>query len=113
MNDCVFCEKVREGSVWSTANPYVLTFAPLNPVVEGHRLFIPRRHVPNAASDPWLTGVVMQQAAAFAARLPAFNLITSTGAAAIQSVFHLCVHVVPRTEDDGLHLPWTAASPTP
>lgn len=35
------------------------------------------------------------------------NLITSAGAEATQSVFHLHVHIVPRGENDGLALPWT------
>lgn len=37
------------------------------------------------------------------------NLITSRGAAATQSVFHLHLHLVPRTEGDGLALPWRDA----
>ena len=35
------------------------------------------------------------------------NLITSVGAAATQTVKHLHIHIVPRHEGDGLHLPWT------
>ena len=38
---------------------------------------------------------------------PSANLITSIGAAATQTVFHLHVHVVPRHEGDGLLLPWS------
>ena len=36
-----------------------------------------------------------------------YNLITSAGIPATQSVLHLHIHIVPRYENDGLHLPWT------
>lgn len=49
----------------------------------------------------------MQRAAEYAAKLgSAFNIITSAGAAATQSVWHLHLHVVPRSTDDGLMVPW-------
>ncbi|OHT47970.1 hypothetical protein BKG71_25700 [Mycobacteroides chelonae] len=35
------------------------------------------------------------------------NVITSIGPDATQTVFHTHIHVVPRRENDGLHLPWT------
>jgi histidine triad (HIT) family protein len=35
------------------------------------------------------------------------NIITSVGAEATQTVFHLHLHVVPRRFGDGLALPWT------
>lgn len=36
-----------------------------------------------------------------------FNLITSSGRWATQTVKHLHIHYVPRRKDDGLTLPWT------
>jgi hypothetical protein len=36
-----------------------------------------------------------------------WNLITSAGTDATQSVFHLHVHLVPRRPNDGLKLPWS------
>ena len=36
-----------------------------------------------------------------------FNLITSSGPAATQTIPHIHVHYVPRWPGDGLHLPWT------
>jgi diadenosine tetraphosphate (Ap4A) HIT family hydrolase len=35
-----------------------------------------------------------------------WNIITSIGKAATQSIKHLHVHLVPRTEDDKLMVPW-------
>lgn len=86
----------------------VLSFEPLNPVVPGHRLFIPALHVRDAAADAVITARVMRQAALHARYAgAAFNLITSAGAAATQTVPHFHTHYVPRAEGDGLALPWT------
>lgn len=86
----------------------VVDFEPLNPVVPGHRLFVPSTHVTDAAKLPHVTAGVMQRAANFVKHLGIqANIITSVGPAATQTVFHLHAHVVPRTEGDGLLLPWT------
>ena len=83
-------------------------FEPLNPVTPGHMLFVPVRHVASALDDPYETALTMEIASRWAARLAEdFNLITSAGAAATQTVRHLHIHLVPRREGDGLHLPWT------
>ena len=107
---CVFCQIVQGEApadvVAELPNSIVIT--PLGPVTPGHVLVIPRIHAQDFASSPMVTGAVMQDAAAFQKTLgePA-NLITSKGAEATQTVFHLHVHLVPRREGDGLHLPWT------
>ena len=108
MAECPFCERIRRADVrMDRAVPETAFFPPLNPVVPGHLLVVPVRHVRDAAEDPWLTGVVMSAAARLAALLGDCNLITSIGAAATQSVYHLHIHVVPRRPADGLRLPWT------
>lgn len=73
----------------------------------GHTLVLPRVHIADSGVDPDITAVVMRRAAELASELDAANIITSRGAAATQTVFHLHVHVVPRVEGDGLALPWT------
>lgn len=110
--DCVFC-RIVEGKApakelmrWNNA----IAIEPLNPVVPGHVLIIPTVHVTDFADDPLVSALVMARAASMAAWYPQFqecNLITSRGESATQSVFHLHVHLVPRAEGDGLHLPWT------
>lgn len=93
----------------------VIAFHPLNPVTEGHLLVVPREHVVNFMHKPEVTGLT----AAFAARLAGLwmdggdtNLITSAGGYATQTVPHLHFHIVPRSRDDGLLLPWTGAEIT-
>jgi histidine triad (HIT) family protein len=110
---CVFCEAVtQQGLVdvvrsWSDA----LAFVPLNPVTPGHALVVPREHVSDATEDPDVAALTMRRAAELAE--PDCNIITSAGPAATQTVRHLHLHVVPRTPDDGLRLPWTGQKPLP
>jgi histidine triad (HIT) family protein len=105
---CVFCLRVERGE-YDYEDRHNVAFQPLNPVTPGHFLVIPRKHTPSALTSPLYAG----RAAAFAAELAQrmalddFNLITSAGSWATQSVFHLHWHVVPRHDGDGLALPWT------
>ena len=108
--DCIFC-KIINGE--APAKDYAVfigavAFEPLNPVTPGHRLFVPKHHVEDAGSDIGATQTVFALAAAYASvQGRHFNLITSGGAAATQTVWHLHVHYVPRSYGDCLALPWT------
>jgi histidine triad (HIT) family protein len=104
---CVFCEIAggREPAVVVREWPDTVAIVPLEPVVDGHVLVIPRCHVEDAAENPEVTAVTFGRAAEISVR--PFNLITSAGPEATQTVPHLHVHVVPRREGDGLALPWS------
>lgn len=110
MADCVFCDIVN-----GTAPAYfvqewrdAVAFAPHHPVTPGHILIVPKAHVDAATEDPLVSAVAFARASEYGRnRGRSCNLITSVGAAASQSVYHLHVHYVPRREGDGLHLPWT------
>lgn len=111
---CVFCDPFKISGPISTVSVEVgggqewfLVFEPLNPVVPGHELVVPVIHVGDATGSPRAAGQGAFVAAQRAQRHEAANIITSIGAAATQTVGHLHWHVVPRTEGDGLHLPWT------
>lgn len=105
--DCVFCRIIRGEAParyvhrWADA----IAIIPLNPVVPGHILVIPRIHVVDALEYPDVTACTMYLAASVA--VPPCNLITSVGTEATQSVRHLHIHVVPRAHRDGLPLTWT------
>ena len=106
---CPFCEIVagrapaRIVETW----PRALAIVPLEPVVDGHLLVIPHTHVEDFTTDPAVSALTMACASDLAASLGgSYNLITSKGREATQSVYHLHLHLVPRTEDDGLALPW-------
>lgn len=115
MSNCVFCE-ILYGSA-----PAIIVYdgisslgiVPLGPVTDGHVIFLPRKHVRDATEDPAVTASVMADAARYIEHIryrdgnkPDFNIITSIGPDATQSVFHLHIHVVPRRANDGLALPW-------
>jgi histidine triad (HIT) family protein len=107
-DECVFCEIVAgrapQTRVWEGSDAIAIRPRPA-PINEGHLLIIPRRHVADAAEDPALFG----RMAAWAAYLSLgnakqFNIYTSAGADASQTVFHLHVHLVPREKGDGVTL---------
>jgi histidine triad (HIT) family protein len=103
---CVFCARIAAGDFERTWLG-VVAFAPLNPVIPGHMLVVPKRHVADVAADPWQSAMTMSAAAKLAWEIGECNIITSRGTSATQSVYHLHLHVVPRRPGDGLALPWT------
>lgn len=113
---CVFCD-IAAGIapadvVWSSGD--AIAFVPLKPVTPGHVLVVPRVHVEDFTTDPFVSAATMLAAADLAGRNDwAMNLITSRGALATQTVFHLHIHLVPRRPDDGLPLPWTPQKDQP
>lgn len=110
--DCAFCQI---DVLWESKTPIlrwrsdVFVMEPLNPVVPGHVMVIPRVHVEDFVTSPVVTAQVMKAASDYAydVGMTDVNLITSKGEHATQTVFHLHVHLVPRWVGDGLHLPWT------
>jgi len=108
---CPFCEIVAGRAPATIVGewPVALAILPLNPVVEHHTLIIPKVHVSSALeAGTGLLGAVVECAGELAlSMMQSCNLITSSGAAATQTVRHLHVHYVPRKYGDGLPLPWT------
>jgi histidine triad (HIT) family protein len=117
-DDCDFCTIARgdepsadvlcEGETW-------LAFFPLAPATAGHTLVIPRRHV----TDLWsvdrelaadlIHAVISVGRAIETVLTPAgMNVITSSGEAAEQTIYHLHLHVVPRYRDDDFGPIWPA-----
>lgn len=111
MVDCVFCDKDKIANPidweFGADGSQHMVFEPLDPVVPGHLLVVPVRHVADATEDRYIAAMAMSVASRVAARYPAANIITSIGAAATQTVMHLHLHVIPRHFNDGLALPWT------
>lgn len=107
IDKCVFCDrnKIKTKVLYDYED--VIVFEPLRPVCEGHLLVVPTWHVQDFTEDAWVTSHVVGVAALVAGlRGGSYNLITSKGEEATQSVMHLHVHLVPRKNGDGLHLPW-------
>lgn len=109
--NCIFCKIIRGTEPATIVGDYEdsIVIVPLNPVVEGHLLVIPRTHVSDFADNWRIAGLVMSDASYHVQQTNPeadYNLITSKGISATQSVFHLHIHLVPRRENDGLALPW-------
>jgi histidine triad (HIT) family protein len=100
---CVFCEKFNKRPEGDH-----LVFEPLNPVVEGHLLVIHREHTDDFTENPIISGQLTERAS-LVAKIKGgdYNLITSKGKNATQTVPHLHIHLIPRKENDGLLLPWS------
>lgn len=120
-SDCVFCRIVagtEDAELLATYND-ALAIRPLNPVTLGHALVIPTTHVTDFTTDRIVSGAMMARASQYAqgnyhpSAVPAYNVITSAGADATQTVFHLHLHIVPRRPGDGLALPWSAEAKLP
>ena len=111
ISECPFCALARnpedaDREVQFNNDMSVIHFEPNSPVTPGHRLFVPVDHVLHPAPGPvadamWVAerwgGMHAEQ----------FNLITSSGPAATQTVPHIHAHYVPRRPGDGPALPWT------
>lgn len=108
---CVFCDidKIESAKIeYRGMGGMVMVFEPLNPVVPGHLLVVNKRHSEDFTDKPMVFAETAKVAAEVAAEKGgAYNLITSKGKEATQSVFHCHVHLVPRSKGDGLRLPWS------
>lgn len=106
--DCIFC-KIGQHEAEATIveeSPRHIIIEPLGPHAPGHVLVMPKDHLRDATTAPIRTGHVIERAARYAERFEAAQILTSIGAAATQTVFHLHLHVIPRGPDDGLDPDW-------
>jgi histidine triad (HIT) family protein len=106
--DCIFC-KIISGELPSRRiyeDDRAVAFLDIGAWHRGHALVVPKRHVPDMLTGP---GTLPEIAPAIDAvarlltqRLAAdgINVLSSSGEAAGQEVFHLHVHVVPRYADE-------------
>ena len=110
MSACVFCAIVA-GEAPSRVvheDERTLAFLDIVPLTRGHALVVPKRHATNLfeIDDVDLAAVTATAKRVGAAAMEAFgadglNLLQTNGAVAMQTVFHLHVHVLPRYVGDG------------
>lgn len=112
--DCIFCKIAAGGlpaSVVYTGDD-VLAFLDIRPITTGHLLVAPRRHAASLAElVPDTGGQMFRTAQRLAAAIrvsgvpcDGINLYLADGAVAGQDVFHVHLHVLPRTAGDGFRL---------
>jgi histidine triad (HIT) family protein len=112
--DCIFC-KIVAGEIPShklDEDQKTFSFMDINPWTHGHALVIPKAHSRNVYD---IGDVDLAACASAAQRLAVkmrdrlncegINVVQSSERAAMQTVFHYHVHVIPRYSDDGLELP--------
>lgn len=119
--DCDFCRIARgedESAEIVCAAADWVAFLPPTPATLGHTLVIPRSHVPDflaldrAVGASLMDGIVRVGLAIRKALSPdGMNLISSSGQAAQQTVFHLHFHLVPRRVGDRIGNIWPPDRP--
>jgi diadenosine tetraphosphate (Ap4A) HIT family hydrolase len=112
--DCIFCAIVAGAAPASRVyeDETVLAFMDIRPFSDGHTLIIPKEHASGLAElTPALGGLVFQSAQRIALALrrsdlpvDGVNLMLADGAAAMQTVFHVHIHAVPRRTGDKLSI---------
>ncbi len=117
MESCIFC-KIAAGQIPAHVlyqDDNVLCLLDVQPVVRGHALVIPRRHVRNVLEIPGLELAkvaahlpALSRAIIAAVAAPACHVLLNNGAAAMQSVEHLHFHIIPRRAGDVFQIPWPA-----
>lgn len=112
--DCNFCRIVRPEAPASFVfeNDIVAAFLDTTPITAGHTLVIPKRHAAYLAELlESQSGPIFEAGKRIAAAMrgslvhcEGVNFHLADGAAAGQAVFHLHLHVIPRSRDDGAGL---------
>ena len=110
----MFCDIVAGRAPGSVvhSDDSVIVLLDIRPLNMGHLMVIPQAHAANLADlDPAVGGhmfVVAQRMAAALRRsgLPCegVNLFLADGEVAFQEVFHVHLHVIPRTTGDGFRI---------
>ncbi len=113
MSSCIFCQ-IAAGQAKAERlleTDRVLAFLDIAPVHYGHTLVIPKMHYENffdLPDDLWLEMGQVSRKVALALRQKLYaqgiNLGMNNLPAAGQVVFHAHLHVIPRYNNDGLHL---------
>ncbi|WP_112180093.1 MULTISPECIES: HIT family protein [Paraliobacillus] len=114
--DCIFC-KIIAGEIPSSKvyeDDVVYAFLDLGQVTKGHTLVIPKTHTKDIyeTSDE-IAGDLFARVPKIAKAIKetfhplGINMLSNTGEAAGQSVFHLHMHLIPRYgKDDGFNPVW-------
>jgi histidine triad (HIT) family protein len=121
-SECIFC-KIVAGEIPARIvdeDERTIAFMDIAPATRGHALVIPRAHSRDIFdADPEDVRAVAAAAQRLALRAnerlaaDGVNLLSSSGSAAWQTVFHLHMHVIPRYRDDPLRLPWVPSEGEP
>ena len=112
--DCIFC-RILKGELEASfvyRDDVCSAFMDIQPINAGHLLVIPNRHAPSLADlgaeeGAQIFRVAHRLSAALrksGVRCEGINFLLADGEAAMQEVFHVHLHVIPRFTGDGFGL---------
>lgn len=108
MNEDVFCNKKIYDEVFFESNYFIVVYD-ISPVVKGHSLVIPKRHIlsfielsKDEIDDLLLTlkVVIPKLISVYGDETSSYNLITQVGPFSGMSVPHLHTHILPRNSSE-------------
>ncbi len=111
--NCIFCKIVKSEIPCSKVleNERVIAFLDISPVNKGHTLVVPKEHFEtlldvseNTLKEMMLAAKKIGKSMKKALKADGFNIGMNNFPAAGQAVMHAHLHVIPRYENDGLHL---------
>lgn len=118
-SDCIFC-RIVAGEIPSEKileDGDALAFLDVGPLAPGHCLLIPKTHTETLdAMAPQAVADVCQHLPAIVAAVreatgcDGVNILQNNGRIAGQVVPHVHFHIIPRSEEAGLEVPWPADS---
>jgi histidine triad (HIT) family protein len=118
--NCIFCKIVAKQIPASLVHEdeETLAFMDAGQVNPGHVLIATKAHAENVfglddaqASAVFRTTARVARAVRDAFEPPGVTLFQANGKAALQTVFHFHMHVLPRWESDGMALAWPTKNP--
>ncbi|MHA2214551.1 MAG: HIT family protein [Candidatus Hodarchaeales archaeon] len=111
MEDCIFC-KIIAGEIPSVKlyeDEKTIAFLDIYPVAKGHTLIIPKNHSATlydiSIKDAEAVGATVSRVAKTVKKVlkcDGVNVYQGNERAAMQEIFHVHFHVIPRFEDDGI-----------
>jgi histidine triad (HIT) family protein len=118
--DCIFCKIVAKQIPATIVHEddETLAFMDIGQVNPGHVLVAIKAHAENVfglddaqASAVFRATARVARAVRDAFKPPGLTLFQANGKAALQTVFHFHMHVLPRWESDGMTLAWPTKNP--
>ena len=115
---CIFCDILagRQEATFVYRDARLAAFMDIQPVNPGHLLVIPRQHIAGLADLPaevgaWMFTLAQTLSAALrrsGLKCEGVNLFLADGEVAMQEIFHVHLHVIPRFCGDGFGLRFAA-----
>ncbi|MDH5401852.1 MAG: HIT domain-containing protein [Candidatus Heimdallarchaeota archaeon] len=116
MQDCLFCKIVNKEipseKIYETEHIYA--FMDINPLADGHCLFIPKKHAKTLHDTPdtALADILIAiKKVVQVLDIKDYNILQNNGIIAHQAVFHAHWHLIPKpNKNEGLSILWNPRS---